>query len=234
MDGPLSTRTYRFIFSELGISRKEVESLLGFNEGDDPGPFTQYIDAVFEVAAKLENITGGYAIFNKINFSTEEGTASVNDTVFLTGKTVTANLRQAASVALFVCTAGSELEKYSREQMKSGNMPEGYIADFLGSVIVETAMDKIHAHLAEEMLAKGSGTTNRFSPGYCGWNVAEQQKLFKLIPPGLCSVSLSESSLMKPIKSVSGIIGIGPGLKNMPYSCNKCEENECSHRNKKH
>jgi len=234
MTGPLSKRTFRFSFSELGISRKEVEGLLGIDAGDDPGPFTQYIDAVLEVAGNLENITGGYVVFDKINFCAEEGTSSVNGIVFLTGKMVTAQLRKAASLAVFVCTAGIELEKYSREQMKSGNMPEGYIADVLGSVIVESAMNKVHALLAEEMLAKGSGTTNRYSPGYCGWNVSEQQKLFKLIPHGLCAVSLSESSLMNPIKSVSGIIGIGPGLKNVPYSCNKCGENECSHRNKKH
>lgn len=234
MTPPVSTRTYSFRFGELGIPRKQVEVLLGGCDGPDGGPFSQYIDDVFEVAGTLRNIGGIFAFFDNIGFSVEKRTTTVNGIVFQTGKMVTAQLRKAVSVALFVCTAGPELEKYSREQMKSGNMPEGYIADLLGSIIVEAAIDKMHTELTREMVAAKSGATNRYSPGYCNWNVAEQQKLFRLIPPELTSVRLSESSLMHPVKSVSGIIGIGRGLKNKPYSCNVCDAGDCIYRDKKY
>ncbi|MCK7538940.1 MAG: hypothetical protein MZV63_52410 [Marinilabiliales bacterium] len=46
--------------------------------------------------------------------------------------------------------------------------------------------------------------TNRFSPGYCGWDVAEQHKLFSFFKDNFCGITLTESALMNPVKSVSG------------------------------
>ena len=103
----------------------------------------------------------------------------------------------------------------------------GYIFDVIGSVAVEKATEKIQEILKGELLKSKLGITDRFSPGYCEWNVAEQQKLFQLMPRGFCGVSLSQSSLMNPIKSVSGIIGIGTGLKEKGYQCQWCSDVNC-------
>lgn len=137
-------------------------------------------------------------------------------------------------MAVFVCTAGHELEAFSKKQMKIGNMPEGYIADIVGSLIVETAMDKIQENLRTDMQVQGLGITNRYSPGYCGWLVGEQQKLFSLLPENICNISLAESSLMHPIKSISGIIGIGNDVKLNPYTCKICDMKDCIYRNRTH
>ena len=59
----------------------------------------------------------------------------------------------------------------------------------------------------QEHLALNS--TNRYSPGYCGWHVSEQHKFFAFLPQNYCGIELSDSALMKPVKSVSAIIGIG-------------------------
>jgi hypothetical protein len=48
--------------------------------------------------------------------------------------------------------------------------------------------------------------------------VAEQHKLFSLLPPGICGITLSDSALMHPIKSVSGITGIGKHCKQKGIS----------------
>jgi len=105
--------------------------------------------------------------------------------------------------------------------------------DVIGSSIVEAAMDLIHDDLENKMKDARLGITNRYSPGYCGWDVVEQQKLFGLLPQGFCGVSLSASSLMTPIKSISGIIGIGINAKRRAYTCNLCDDKNCLYRNKK-
>jgi len=38
---------------------------------------------------------------------------------------------------------------------------------------------------------------------------------------------------MKPVKSVSGIIGIGRDVKYAPYQCHACEDKNCIYRNRK-
>ncbi|MCK5694244.1 MAG: methionine synthase, partial [Bacteroidales bacterium] len=82
-------------------------------------------------------------------------------------------------------------------------------------------------NLAKEL---GLHITNRYSPGYCSWNVEEQQKLFSLFPKGTCGISLSESSLMSPVKSISGIIGIGAEVKYREYTCEICPMLNCQFR----
>jgi len=226
-------KTYSFKFGELGITASDIGILLGFGAGEAPEPFAQYIEEVLELASDLQNICGYYRVFNDVTFNLLENTVAIQGKVFNTGKIVTGQLKKADSAALFVCTAGTELEIFSKTQMKAGNMPEGFIADLAGSVTVEKAMDLIQADLASEMQAIGKGISNRYSPGYCNWNVEEQKKLFPLLPDGICNISLNGSSLMHPVKSISGIIGIGKGLRRKPYTCHLCTSVNCIFKSRK-
>jgi hypothetical protein len=49
----------------------------------------------------------------------------------------------------------------------------------------------------------------RFSPGYCGWHVTGQKKLFAALHPEEIDITLTPSCLMKPLKSISGVIIAG-------------------------
>lgn len=227
----INHRIHKFRFDELSVNPTDIEKLLGFEEGTAYEPFPQYIREVLDIAGQLNNICGSYLIFGNIKLDLVNKTLSVDDTLFMTGKIVTGQLKKATSIAVFICTAGHELEAFAKEQMKIGNMPEAYIADIVGSVIVEAAMDKMQEKLASEMKNAGMGITNRYSPGYCSWNVREQQKLFHLLPEGLCNIELAESSLMHPIKSISGVIGIGKDVKHNAYTCKICDMNDCIYRN---
>mgnify|MGYP002480792993 FL=1 len=60
----------------------------------------------------------------------------------------------------------------------------------------------------------------------------EQKKLFELFPENITGVHLTDSCLMLPIKSVSGIVAIGPEVKKRAYSCNICKMITCV-RNRK-
>ena len=81
--------------------------------------------------------------------------------------------------------------------------------------------------LDSEMQKSGLKISDSFSPGYCEWSVAEQQELFALLPENFCGVSLSESSLMWPIKSVSGMVAIGSDMEHKGYQCYWCTDKDC-------
>lgn len=88
-------------------------------------------------------------------------------------------------------------------------------------------MDKIQKLLEASLQESKLNISDRYSPGYCEWSVAEQAYLFDLLPDNFCGISLSDSFLMDPIKSVSGIIGIGAGLKQKGYQCHWCTDKNC-------
>ena len=146
------------------------------------------------------------------------------------GKIILRQLRGSEAYALFICTSGVEFEAYQQRLMKEGDMVRVFIADALGSVIAEKCADRMEEVLQESIDKLGWHHTNRFSPGYCGWHVSQQQRLFPLFHGETCGVKLTDSSLMLPIKSVSGIIGLGPYVRHMDYSCGLCTFQQCYKR----
>ena len=149
------------------------------------------------------------------------------------GNIILRQLRGSEAYALFVCTAGEEFEVFQQRLKTEGDMVRVFIADALGSVIAEKCADQMELTLQESIDKLGWRHTNRFSPGYCGWHVSEQQKLFPLFDGHTCGITLTESSLMVPIKSVSGIIGLGREVRKLDYTCGLCTFENCYKRKKK-
>ena len=146
------------------------------------------------------------------------------------GKIIERQLHGSEAYALFIATAGVPYETYQQRLKDAGDMVCVYIADALGSVITEKCADQMEQHLQESIDKLGWHHTNRFSPGYCGWQVSQQQLLFPLFDGHTCGVRLTDSSLMLPIKSVSGLIGLGTDVRRLEYTCGLCNFEKCYKR----
>lgn len=79
-----------------------------------------------------------------------------------------------------------------------------------------------------------SAATMLFSPGYCGWHVSGQKRLFESLRPDEIGIELSESFLMQPLKSVSGVIVVGPreifDFDDAFSFCDECSTHSCRDR----
>jgi hypothetical protein len=221
---------FQFDFKDLKLPVSQIENIIGYNEGDDRGFVIGLIDEILKESAAIANIKAEYHIFENIRFDTDARTIKINNTDFSIKKIVFSQIKKSESVALFLCTAGEEIGIRSRKAMHERDLLRGYIYDVIGSEIVEVAADLMQNELEKTAEAEGLKITNRYSPGYCGWDVAEQHKLFQLIPYNFCGIRLNESALMNPEKSVSGIIGIGKNVKSNPYTCQMCDMKDCIYR----
>ncbi len=232
-NGTAEILSYRFSFHELEISRSRLESLMGYEAGAAPEPLPRLIDGILFRAADYCDIQGGFMIKDNPAFNSNDRLLTVGNVTFTLRDTVYNQVQKAGRIAVFACTSGPGISDWSRELMAGEDPAAGYIVDQVGSVIVETAMDRMHADLSGRMTASGLQTSNRYSPGYCGWDVSEQHKLFSLLPDNFCGIQLSDTALMLPVKSVSGIIGIGKDIRYNPYTCNSCDSHNCPYRNRK-
>jgi hypothetical protein len=218
-------------FNELTLDKNYLSAMLGFPDGILPEPFDQYVAEAFQEAESLCNIRGAFCFPEKSEFIANNSQILVDGIEFGIGKIVAKELRNATSVAMFICTAGEGISRRSQELLTGENPVLGYVFDVLGSMIVEMAADELQKEIRQMALSKDMSITNRYSPGYCKWSVADQHKLFSFFPPNCCGISLTNSALMYPIKSVSGIIGIGKEMKFREYTCDLCSQVECFHRN---
>ncbi|MCE4563265.1 methionine synthase [Maribellus sp. CM-23] len=221
-------RAFTYQFEELGVIPADLYDLMGFEE-DLPEPFPEMIAYALSKAPQLFNISGGFKRFESIEVNLLNETLKLENELFHPSKIVTTQLRKSSAAALFVCTAGEGISNHAAKTTKNDPVL-AYIFDVLGSVTVEKAMDNIQMKLNHEVKQEGMNISDRYSPGYCNWSVSEQQKLFSLLPNNFCGVTLSASSLMHPIKSVSGIIGIGSGLTQKGYQCKWCSDTNCIFR----
>ncbi len=220
-------KEFHFSFEELNIITRDLTELLGFENGVVPEPFPELIKQSLLETPQYCNIRGGYKTFNSIEINRSKESITIDNQTFSPSKIITTQLQESTSAVLFICTAGEEISNHSNKFLNQGDPILAYIFDVIGSVVVEKATDKIQKLLEIDSKKSGLNISDRYSPGYCEWSVAEQQKLFSLLPDNFCGVTLSESSLMTPIKSLSGIIGIGAKLQQKGYQCRWCNDKNC-------
>jgi len=131
-----------------------------------------------------------------------------------------------------VCTVGSAIEERVRELWDSRELPLAVMLDSVGSAAVESLAEYANDLLCQAAIAAGVKVTNRISPGYAGWDTAEQAALFRLCPGGPIGVALNPSCVMTPGKSISFLVGVGPEARVDHYftQCRRCWMPDCAYR----
>jgi hypothetical protein len=210
-----------------------LAATMGYAEGEAPEPVTDLILELSEELSLLGEARAEYIIFDPVECDHVSRTVEISDVSFDVRPIIFSQIKQASAAALFICTAGPEVGERSRRSMKEGDLLRGYVYDVIGSEVAENAADRMQESLRAAAATTGMNITNRFSPGYCGWDVAEQHKLFSFFPDNYCGITLTESALMNPVKSVSGIIGIGRKVHFAPYQCHRCDDKNCIYRGRK-
>jgi hypothetical protein len=223
-------RDFSFSFEELNITTELLEEFMGYLPQQSPEPFPDMIHSALSRGAALCQIKGSIAISRNFSVNEKKGSFKFENLEFETNRKLISQLSGSMGAVIFICTAGPLIEEESRLMMAEGDFLEGYILDSLGSVTVEAAIEKIQDILLAEFEQEGLKLTNRFSPGYCGWALVEQRKIFSLFPEKHCAIKLSDSCLMEPVKSVSGIIGFGPQAVKHLHECQLCELETCTYR----
>ena len=109
----------------------------------------------------------------------------------------------AQKVALCVCTIGPKLEKEVESLTKKNELLQAFILDALGSEAAEEVAIQSDKMLAEKAREMNLWPSKRFSPGYGKWDITEQRFIFCILPGQDIGVSLRESCMMVPRKSIS-------------------------------
>ncbi|MGD0591220.1 MAG: vitamin B12 dependent-methionine synthase activation domain-containing protein [Bacteroidota bacterium] len=220
-------------FRDLTVSKSEIVSTLGYVDSAIPLHFEEMIDDILSRLPSYCEIKAGYRLLDIKKSEERNDGLFVGSKFFKLQKIVASQLRKSEKAALFICTIGSAMETWAKKLSAEGDAALSYLVDTVASVTEEQTTDVLHDHIEKQMQMQGLKITNRYSPGYCDWSVSEQHLLFSFFPVNFCGITLTESALMVPIKSVSGIIGVGKTVKRVGYTCDLCGMKDCTYRAKR-
>jgi len=221
----ISCNAFSCKYSDLQIDRKNLFHLLGYGNHT---PKQEIIDIIDETEDMLKNSCApqyGYSCFRGETIDNEN--IKIGKIIFRPGSIITKALKKSDFYAVFVASAGEEFDILRQKIKKEDDILSYFILDSLGSVLAESVVTLLVKNLETDMASKQLKITNNYSPGYCDWLLEEQKKIFELFPVDFCGVKLTDSFMMIPVKSVSGIIGIGTDVKKTKYGCSICKNNNC-------
>lgn len=128
-------------------------------------------------------------------------------------------LKGAKQVVVFAATLGADFDRIL-ERMKYDDGMNMMIMNAYGSAKVEALVDDMVLELQESL---GGYQTPRFSPGYGDFDLSFQRDIGRLIRLDRIGITLTESHLMAPAKSITGIIGLSDQPLQGSYDvCDSC------------
>ena len=131
-----------------------------------------------------------------------------------------------------VCTIGDALEGRVSALWEARELPLSMMLDSVGSGAVESLAEYVNDLLCQEGIARGIKVTNRVSPGYGGWDVAEQRLLWRVCPGDAVGVTINDACFMTPTKTITILVGAGPAARVDDYfsQCARCWMRDCAYR----
>ena len=217
----MEEKSFSFILDDLVWS--DVWFAMGYKGGVPEPSIRQMAEEVAERIVPGSVVRCMYKILPASKLSATE--VMIGDVRFAPQGIICSYLDGMDQACVFVGTAGAEFASKVKELNAEGNIVADFIADSIGTVLAEYAVKKV-----EEDFASVPNHSMSYSPGYCNWDIREQKKLFSLFPLCPCGITLTESSLMMPEKSVSGFLAMGAELVRQPYHCEICKNKKCYKR----
>ncbi len=210
------------IIKPIRLSREEVEALkkhLALSDNEE-------IMERFEILlTESLQVAVPKAIYRELDVEKQEGdTVTIAGTVFAS-KVMRSNLKEIGRVIGYVITCGTEVEDWS-EQYEDDPF-DRFLSDGIKQLILYAAATNVFETVKDRFELGNTATMN---PGSLpDWPITEQAKLLPLIGDvkNEIGVTLTQSNLLVPIKSVSGILfPTEVGYVN----CKLCTKKECPAR----
>lgn len=146
----------------------------------------------------------------------------------------------ADSAVLVAVSAGAEIEQEANRAWQEGKPDEYFFLEVFGSAVVEHLTTRAGAELCAWAEGEGLAVLPHVSPGYTGWDMADQPRLLELIPrsggralPG--QLATLDSGMLRPKKSLLAVFGLTrhtdrvAGLREL-NPCQSCAFHPCQYR----
>lgn len=207
------------------------EKLTGIDLHDIPAQFQDVVERTWQLAkehleigivykrSNIAEIVKGRVLLEEL---AEAGNGGVKR-LELVGDMPPRILKDSKQIISCVTTLCGFTKLQEMAQMRDDTV-FGYFLDAWGNTYMEAAQVWFGKYIANELKNEGMMRTHLWSPGQQGFELANQEVLFSILRPEEIGCMLTESLMIHPIKSASGIFGVvREGTREMLLPCDFCE-----------
>ena len=132
---------------------------------------------------------------------------------------------------LFGATLGAGTDQLIRRASVS-DMAKAVIMQACAAAFLEEYCDEEQLRIGREMEDQGLYLRPRFSPGYGDFDIRYQEPLMRILDCAKSiGLTMTDSFMMTPTKSVTAVIGASPVKERCPTAgCEACGKKDCKYR----
>lgn len=166
-------------------------------------------NAIKQAIDKAYALIRGKGIYRTFGLSGVEGNIVKGDETgdLFRGAHMVKLLADCDYATLLACTIGPELEAEVERLQQIGELTEAFALEMTGGWMADYMAERVDEIVEREIKKVGYGRAMRFSPGYGDWGLENQPVVLALADAKKIGITLTESNIMIPRKSVSAVIG---------------------------
>lgn len=182
------------------------------------------VQKLLQMVKEAEGLANPRAMYREVYITEKSEDYLVIDDLQLNSKILRKNIAEVDRVFIYVITVGKEIESWAKKEQ---GILESFWAEEIQKVILNSAVNYVYEKLDRLI---GSEIVSEMNPGsLVDWPIEEQVKVFSLLGDveGEIGLKLTDSFLMLPAKSISGIkFSTESKFKN----CQLCQRDNCPGR----
>lgn len=152
-------------------------------------------------------------------------------TMEIQSKSLLRNLKGCGQVVLFGATLGAGADRLIR-RVSLTDMARAVVLQACAAAELEEYCDEQQKKISTELEKSGLYLRPRFSPGYGDFPIEFQEPIMRMLDCAKkIGLTMTDSYMMSPTKSVTAIIGISTEKERCPISgCEACGKKDCAYR----
>lgn len=161
---------------------------------------------------------------------TEDGIVKVEN-MEIASRSLFRNLKGCTKVVLFGATLGSGVDQLLRRTSLT-DMSRAVIQQACAAALLEEYCDERQLEIGRDLEKEGLYLRPRFSPGYGDFDIHYQEPVMRMLDCAkTIGLSMTDSYMMTPTKSVTAVIGASPVRERCPIEgCEACTKTDCEYR----
>lgn len=206
---------------------REAVRYLGFGRNAADEQTEKLISEVFTELDRIARPKAVHRVFSCVQRKEkiQIGTMQVHS------KNLARNLQGCTQTVLMATTLGIEVDLAMRRYALT-DMAKVVIFQACAAAMLEEFCDECQAKIADEMAPEYKGMRPRFSPGYGDFDIHHQEEILRMLDAHKkIGLSMTESCMLTPTKSVTALIGFAEKEMDCPKDgCEACEKKDCIYR----